>query len=169
MTSVSVRPETSADRAAVWNVNHASFARDDEARLVDALRDGGYARVALVAEQDGFIVGHVLFSDLPIATESGIVDALALAPLAVVPSHQRRGIGSTLLAEGLRVCKDQGHRIVVVLGHPEFYPRFGFSAPLAERLTSPFTGPEFMALELVPKALDGVVGTVCYAPPFDMF
>ena len=71
-----------------------------------------------------------------------------------------------LVREGLRACREAGHRIVVVLGHPEFYPRFGFSARLAERLKSPYSGPAFMAIELVPGALEGVEGEVRYPPPF---
>jgi putative acetyltransferase len=162
-----IRPEATADHMAIREVNRLAFGGDDEARLVDALREGGYARVSLVAEEDGRVVGHILFSELPIETRSGTRAALSLAPVAVVPSHQRRGIGSMLTREGLRACTEAGHRIVVVLGHPEFYPRFGFSATLAERLRSPFTGPAFMALELVPGALEGVEGEVRY-PPFGL-
>ena len=161
-----IRPETEADHAAIREVNRLAFGGEEEARLVDALRAGGHARVFLVAEVDGLIVGHVMFSTLPIVTPEGTIEALALAPLAVVPSHQRQGIGSMLAEEGLRACRDAGHRVVVVLGHPEFYPRFGFSAKLAERLRSPFSGPAFMAVELVPGALDGVGGEVGYPPPF---
>jgi putative acetyltransferase len=165
MTPV-IRQETPADHDAIREVNRLAFGRDDEARLVDALREGGYARVSLVDEEGGLIVGHILFSDLPIVTPHGTVDALALAPMAVLPSRQRQGIGSLLVREGLRVCREAGHRVVVVLGHPEFYPRFGFSAGLAERLRSPFSGPAFMAVELVPGAPDGVEGEVRYPPPF---
>jgi putative acetyltransferase len=164
---VGVRPEAPDDREAVLRVNRLAFGGEDEARLVDALRDGGYVRVSLVAEADGQVVGHILFSELPILTECGIVEALALAPMAVLPSHQRRGIGSTLVREGLRACTEAGHRVVVVVGHPEFYPRFGFSAKAAERLRSPFSGPAFMALGLVPGALEGVEGEVRYPPPFE--
>jgi putative acetyltransferase len=164
-----IRPETTADHPAVREVNRLAFGGEDEARLVDALRDGGYARISLVAEIDGHVVGHVLFSDLPIISPGGRVEALSLAPLAVAPSHQRRGIGSVLVREGLRACRDAGYEIVVVVGHPEFYPRFGFSAVLAERLESPFSGPAFMAVELVPGALGGVTGEVRYPPPFEAF
>jgi putative acetyltransferase len=86
--------------------------------------------------------------------------------MAVVPSHQRRGIGSMLVREGLRACAEAGHRVVIVVGHPDFYPRFGFSAKMAEQLSSPYPGPAFMAVELVPGALAGVEGEVRYPPPF---
>lgn len=101
-------------------------------------------------------------------TTSGTVDALSLAPMAVVASHQRRGIGSMPVKEGLRIRRGRGHRIVVVLGHPELYSRFGFSARIAERLKSPFSGPAFMALGLVPGALGGVTGEIRYPPPFEL-
>jgi putative acetyltransferase len=167
MSERHLRPETSADHEAIRNVNRLAFGQDDEARLVDALRDGGFLRVSLVAEQGGQVVGHILFSDLPIITEAGTIPALSLAPMAVLPEFQRQGIGSALVRRGLDECRKQGHKIVIVLGHPAFYPRFGFSAKLAERLVSPFPGGKaFMALELVPGALDGVKGRVQYPPPF---
>jgi len=112
------------------------------------------------------VVGHLLFSRLPIESAAGTVEALALAPVAVRSDRQRQGIGSQLIRDGLAMCRQRGHRIVVVLGHAEYYPRFGFSAALAERLRSPFPGPHFMAMELVPGSLSGVEGEVRYPPPF---
>jgi putative acetyltransferase len=164
--SLIVRLEKPADVDAVRQVNRLAFGQDDEARLVDALRDGGHVRLSLVAERDGQVVGHVLFSDLPIVAEGGTVPALALAPLAVLPRFQRQGAGSRLVRNSLDLCREQGHRIVVVLGHPEFYRRFGFSPDLARPLRSSFSGEAWMATELVPGALDGVAGRVEYAPPF---
>jgi putative acetyltransferase len=163
---VVIREETAADHAAVRELNQRAFGQDDEANLVDALRAGQYTRLSLVAEQNGAVIGHLLFSRLPIETASGTVEALALASVAVLPGHQRQGVGSQLIRHGLMMCRQRGHRIVVVLGHAEYYPRFGFSAALAERLRSPFPGPHFMALELVPGALDGVEGDVRYPSPF---
>jgi putative acetyltransferase len=162
-----IRPETVADHAAIREVNRLAFGGEGEVRLVDALRDGGHGRISLVAEEDGQVVGHILFSVLTIATPQGEIEALSLAPLAVVPSRQRQGIGSSLVREGLRACREAGHRIVIVLGHPEFYPRFGFSAKLAEPLRSPYSGPAFMAVELVPEALRDIEGEVRYPPPFE--
>jgi putative acetyltransferase len=163
-----IRAETAADHNAIRHVHRLAFGRDDEARLVDALREGGFSRVSLVAEKDGQVVGHVLFTDLPIITEEGNVAALALAPLAVLPACQRQGIGSALVRCGLELCGERGHRIAVVLGHPDFYPRFGFSPQPAAKLESPFSGrPSFMAAELVPGALEGVAGRVEYPPPFE--
>ncbi|HEV3256980.1 MAG TPA: N-acetyltransferase [Gemmataceae bacterium] len=163
-----IRAVTAADHDGVSHVHRLAFSRGDEARLVDALRAGGFARASLVAEKDGQVVGHVLFTDLPIITEEGTAAALALAPLGVLPAYQGQGIGSALVRRGLELCREQGHRIVVVLGHPDFYPRFGFSSHLTAKLESPFSGrPSFMAAELVPGALEGVSGRVEYPPPFE--
>ena len=162
-----IRPETAADHEAVRRVNRLAFGRGDEAEIVDALREGGYTRLSLVAEEAGEVIGHLLFSELPIHTAGGVVPAVSLAPMAVLPEFQGRGVGSALVREGLAACRGQGHRIALVLGHPYFYPRFGFSAKLAEPLTSPFGGGEaWMAAELVPGALAGVSGEVQYPPPF---
>lgn len=164
-----VRLESPADYEAIRQVNLLAFANGPEARLVDELRVGGYVPLSLVADNNGQIVGHIMFSDLLIQTSDGIVNALALAPVAVAPNHQRQGIGSSLVSEGLRLCTERGHRIVVVLGHPEYYPRFGFTAKSAEPLICPFhSGPELMALELVAGALKGVSGDLQYAPPFQL-
>lgn len=165
---LSICPESPADVEAIRQVNRLAFGQDEEARLVDALRDGGFVQVSLVAEREGQVVGHILFSDLPIITDSGTVAALALAPMAVLPDFQRKGIGSELVRRGLDACGKQGHRIVIVLGHPEFYRRFGFSSDLARPLQSPFSGASWMARELAPGALDGVAGHVEYPPPFGL-
>ena len=163
---VTARDETPADHAVVRAVVRAAFGQDDEANLIEALRGGGYVREAFVAESNGEVVGHVMFTRLPVETADGVVETLALAPMAVAPDRQRTGIGSELIRSALAACRERGHRAVVVLGHVEYYPRFGFSSELAQRLRSPFPRPSFMALELVPGALAGVEGKVCYAPPF---
>jgi len=163
-----IRAETNEDHPSIREVHRQAFGRDAEGRLVDSLRDAGFVRLSLVAEQDGQVVGHILFSEVAIVTDRGSVPALSLAPLAVVPEHQRRGLGSMLVREGLRLCRNSGHRIVIVLGHPAYYPRFGFSAKLAQPLRSAYSGPAFMALELEASALDGVAGEVRYPPPFEM-
>jgi putative acetyltransferase len=163
-----IRPENTSDLDAIRQVNRMAFAQEDEARLVDALRDGGYVRLSLVAQDEERVVGHILFSDLPIITDTGTVPALALAPMAVLPALQRQGIGSELVRRGLDRCREQGHRIVVVLGHPHFYRRFGFTPELAQPLLSPCRGEAWMATELVRGALDRVRGRVEYPPPFGL-
>ncbi|MBM4069693.1 MAG: N-acetyltransferase [Planctomycetes bacterium] len=166
MQKLTIRPETVADFAAIGEVNQLAFGRDDEARLVDALRAGAFTRLSLVAEFAGQIVGHIFFSDLPIVGVDKTVAALALAPIAVLPEFQKRGIGSELVRTGLDRCRADGQRIVMVLGDPHFYSRFGFSAAMTARLQSIYAGEAFMALELTPGALDGVAGRVEYPPPF---
>src|SRR5262245_11922157 len=123
---IRIRPEHAGDAAAVCAVHCAAFPTDAEAHLVEWLRARGAARVSLVAEVDDAVVGHVLFSPVSIVAESGCRHGLGLAPVAVMPAHQRRGVGSALVREGLVACREAGCAFVVVLGHPGYYPRFGF-------------------------------------------
>ena len=162
-----IRSETPSDIDAIGQVNRQAFEQDDEAVLVDALRDGGFVELSMVAEIGQSVVGHILYSQLMIADDGQTVAALALAPMAVLPEYQRQGIGSRLIETSLEHCRLAGHRIVIVLGHKDYYPRFGFSSALADRLDSPYQGESFMALEIVPGSLDGVAGQVRYAPPFN--
>ncbi len=165
--TLEIRLEKPQDRAAVFEVVRRAFGRSDEAVLVDRLRDGGWVRLSLVAEDPvGQLVGHLLFSELKIVGPAGTTTALALAPMAVVPERQSQGIGGRLVRHGLDLCRQAGHSIVLVVGHPHYYPRFGFSAELARGLDSPYAGEAFMALELVAESLQHVRGRVCYPPPF---
>ncbi|MEQ9406447.1 MAG: N-acetyltransferase [Fuerstiella sp.] len=165
-----VRSERPADRLSVRHVNRTAFDTDQEADLVDALRDSGFAETSLVAVADGQLIGHILFSPVSIIDNTVVVPALSLAPMAVAPSHQRQGIGTKLVETGLESCRKLGHRIVVVLGDPHFYRRFGFSSEDARPLKSPFGETDaWMALELIPGSLNNVKGLVRYAPPFDIF
>lgn len=161
-----IREETVDDHDMIRDVNRRAFNAEVEARLVDRLRADGLVVASLVAVEAGTVVGHILFSDLPIDTDTGIIPAVALAPMAVVPDLQRRGIGSALVRRGLDLCRERGKTAVVVLGHPGFYPRFGFSADLARSLRAPYAGDAFMALELVPGALASRSGTVRYPEAF---
>src|SRR5262249_2930770 len=139
----------------------------EEAHLVGVLREGGYVRLSLVAEQGGQIVGHILFSDLPIVTGAGTVSSLALAPMAVVPECQNQGIGSALVRRRPESCQGHGHQIAIVVGPPHFSQRREISPDLAAPLESPFPGRgSFMAVELFPGALGGVTGRVVSPPPF---
>jgi putative acetyltransferase len=166
-----IRHENSADaedRAAIRSVNQAAFGGRDEAQLVDALRADGAVIISLVAELEKRIVGHILFSRMSIETSSGAVPAAALAPMAVLPEYQRLGIGGRLIRHGLELLRARGEKIVIVVGHPAYYPRFGFSTDKARSLESPFPAEAFMALELLPGVLDAVCGRVKYAAAFGL-
>jgi putative acetyltransferase len=151
---------------AIRAVNEAAFGRRDEADLVDDLRTGGAVLASLVAEIEGRIVGHILFSRMWIVSSSSSIEAVALAPLAVLPERQRRGIGGELIRHGLDLLRYGSEKIVIVVGHPDYYPRFGFSTEKARSLESPFPREAFMAMELNTGALDGARGTVRYPAAF---
>ena len=161
-----IRLETPGDIAAIRAVNDQAFGGPAEGTLVDALRREGLVIASLVAEDNAAVVGHILFSRVFIHSDSAKVRAVALAPMAVVPARQRSGIGSTLVRAGLDRCRTLGEQIVLVVGHPTYYPRFGFSHALTRALQSPYDGEAFMALELVPGALADVSGEVRYSSPF---
>ena len=165
-----IRAETAKDFDAVRKLNKKAFKGNSESKLVDALResDGFIPGLSLVAEKGGKVVGHILFSPVRIKDLSSAVPALALAPMAVLPDCQNQGIGSELVKYGLNECKRSGHKIIVVVGHPEYYPRFGFVKAGEKGLKLPFEAPDevFMALELVPGALNGVKGTIEYPKEF---
>jgi putative acetyltransferase len=168
LAAVVIRPENAGDRAAVRSVNQAAFGQPDEADLVDRLRSEGLVLVSLVAEYRTQVEGHILFSRMWIDTSAISIQAAALAPMAVAPPYQRQGIGERLIRSGLDRLRMLGEEIVIVVGHPDFYLRFGFTTEKARSLESPFPRPAFMALELSPNALDGVCGKVRYPAAFGL-
>ena len=157
-----VRPEASADVAAIHAVNQAAFAQPDEADLVDRLRAEGVVLLSLVAEHNAVILGHILFTRMHVA-ETPVV---ALAPVAVDPAHQRKGIGAALICRGIDLLREAGERIVIVVGHPAYYPRFGFTG--VSGIQHPFPPESFMALELTTGALENLTGAVRYPPGFGL-
>jgi len=165
---VHIRRETAADVAAVAALNRAAFARTEEADLVDRLRAAGRAAASLVAVRDGAVLGHILFSRVSIEPAGLDLRPLGLAPMAVRPDEQRTGIGSALVWAGLAACRAAGAGAVVVLGHAEYYPRFGFLPASRFGLRCEYAVPDevFMARELAAGALAGAYGLVRYAPEF---
>lgn len=163
---VQVRDEERRDWAAVHALTAAAFGRPDEARLVEALRREASPLVSLVAEHDETIVGHVLLT--PVSVSGRNERMMGLAPLAVAPAEQRRGVGSALVRAGLARCRDEGVDAVVVLGHGAYYPRFGFAPAARVGLSCEYdgAGDSFMAVELRPGALRGTGGVVRYHPAF---
>jgi putative acetyltransferase len=154
-----VRLERPDDADQICAVHRQAFGQDAEGQLVDALRRDGDHRVSLVAEVDAggrrTLIGHVLFGRLDIveAATTGLTPSLALAPVAVLPEWQRKGIGSRLIRRGLETCREAGFRSVVVLGSAQYYGRFGFRPELAARFECVYAGEHLMALELVPGGL----------------
>lgn len=159
-----IRLARAADHAAIRAVNLAAFPGADEADLVERLRADGDCVFELVAEDEGQIVGHILFSRL---WADSVNLYLALAPMAVSPDRHRRGIGSDLMRASLEFCKEYGAYGVLVLGHLDYYPRFGFSASAAAQVNSPYAGsPAFMALSLEDGAFDAPL-TLAYPDGFN--
>ena len=163
-----VRAETSEDYPAIRRVNELAFGRPEEAALVDALRQAAHPHISLVAVIDGQVAGHIFFSPVSIETDGQAFTAMGLAPMAVLPQYQNKGIGSALVREGLKECRRISHDIVVVLGHPRYYPRFGFSPAKLKGLSCEYDVADdvFMVAELKPGALGGRRGLVKYHPAF---
>jgi putative acetyltransferase len=162
-----IRPEQENDRAAVHAVNVSAFETPAEADLVDALREQAAPVVSLVAEDDGGLVGHIMFSPVTLPEQPALRIA-GLAPMAVEPEHQRKGVGSALVRAGLEQCRQLGFGAVVVLGHPAYYPRFGFSSSRRFLIGCEYDVPDdvFMVLELQPGFLRGASGKVKYHAAF---
>ncbi|MCZ6655013.1 MAG: N-acetyltransferase [Planctomycetota bacterium] len=165
-----IRSEHVGDHVAIAEVNREAFGQEGEPRLVAALRDaeGFDPQLSLVTLRDDAVVGHILFSPIELVRDEAKVPALALAPMAVRPEYQRQGIGSALVRAGLKACGRAGYRMVVVLGHADYYPRFGFTPAGKRGVRAPFDVPDeaFMVLGLVDGGLDDVAGVVRYPAPF---
>lgn len=161
-----VRPEAPADYTGVYELNVAAFGSTVEARLVDVLRDQARPVVSLVAEEDGVLAGQIMFTPVSLQGFERLI--MGLAPMAVAPARQRRGIGSALVRAGLERCKELGAAAVVVLGHPDLYPRFGFAPAERFGLKCEYDAPPgtFMAMELERQGLHGAGGIVAYHAAF---
>jgi putative acetyltransferase len=168
LTPLVCRQELPADSPAIRAVEIAAFNRPNEADLVDALRSRGGLTLSAVATLDGEIVGHIAYSPVTIESDRGSFNALALAPMAVLPDWQRQGVGSSLIEWSLNESRRAGHELVIVVGHPEFYSRFGFVPALPRGVRCPFAVPveAFLVLELQPGALGGRAGMARYRSEF---
>lgn len=163
-----IRPESPADIPAIQRVNRLAFERENEARLVDGLRSSGAVSLSLVAVLDGQIVGHVLFSPVTVRDGDQQYTAVGLGPMAVLPAFQNQGVGSALIRHALDHLQKAGVEVVLVLGHPQYYPRFGFKPSKPYGIEWEVNVPEdvFMVLELRENALAGKRGIVQYHPLF---
>ncbi len=164
---ITIRAERDSDYEAVYRVEEAAFEQDFEARLVNALRKSNSEILSLIAEDEGEVVGHILFTHMTIESEEEIFRAVHLGPLAVTPSHQRRGIGGQLIVVGLEELRSEGHGAVLLFGHTSYYPRHGFRPAREFDVHCEDDRDSFMAIELYPGALDNVSGQYRLAPELD--
>lgn len=165
---VSIRLESPSDIDSIRHVNEQAFDQPAEAAIVDKLRNRNALTLSLVAMKDNEVMGHIAFTKVTIESEDSSFEAIALAPMAVLPAYQRKGIGTQLVKAGLEECRRLGHEIVVVLGHPDYYPRFGFIPAKQKGIKCEFEAPDeaWMMLELTEGILAGRTGTVKFQPEF---
>lgn len=161
---MTIRDEQPEDVVAIREGNRQAFGQDDEGALVDGLRAGGAAMLSLVAVVEGRIVGHIMHSPLRV----GEVTGAALAPMAVLPAYQGTGIGSRLVTDSIRRLDDAGCLFIIVLGHPHYYPRFGFVPASTRGITCEWEVPDeaFMVLVLDEARMASVSGRAVYRPEF---
>lgn len=172
VSTLKIRQELTSDYNSIYEINKLAFEQDDEARLVDLLRKGSafVPELSLVAEINGEVIGHILFTKILILGDTGIeFESLSLAPMAVHPKSQKQGVGGKMIYAGIEKAKSLGYSSVFVLGHPLYYPKFGFQPASKWNVKAPFNVPEeaFMAIELIEDGLKDVSGTVKYPKEFE--
>ncbi len=168
--NIIIRQELKEDHTRIKEINDQAFEQEDEGKLVDKLRkkDQFIPELSLVAEVDKTVVGHILFYPGKINSANQKYTTLSLGPMSVLPEYQKKGIGGRLINEGLKLAKDLGFRSVIVVGHPEYYPKFGFTKASKWSIKVPFKVPNevFMALEIVEGELQDKPGIIEYPAEF---
>ena len=168
--NIQLDAEQEADHQQIFEVNRRAFNQPDEGQLVNKIRSGAnfVPELSLVAKYDVKVIGHILFSKISILTGDSEFETLALAPVAVDPDYQKMGVGKKLIEAGLQKAGQLGFESVIVLGHPDYYPKFGFEPASKWRITCPFEAPDnaFMGVELKPGALGSKPGVVRYPVEF---
>lgn len=168
--NIIIRQELKEDYARIKEINDHAFKQEDEGRLVNRLRerDQFIPELSLVAETEEMVVGHILFYPVKISSADKKHTTLSLGPMAVLPEYQKKGIGTKLISEGLKLAKDLRFRSVIVVGHPEYYLKFGFTKASGWGLKVPFEVPDevFMALEIVEGELQNKQGVIKYPAEF---
>ena len=168
---INIRKETEKDYEDIKSVNDKAFGQENEGKIVENLRknENYSSDLSLVAEIDNKIVGHILFFPIKIISQENEYETLSLAPMSVLPNYQKMGIGSKLIEYGIKAAKKAGYGSIIVVGHPDYYPRFGFAPASTFGIKLPFEVPDnaFMALELLPNSLKGKQGTVKYPKEYN--
>ena len=165
---MNIRKEKDSDKEKIWQVNAEAFDSEAEANLVNSLRDSGISFISLVAEEDEEIIGHILFTPVELIGDDYSLKLMGLAPMSVRPDLQKKGIGSQLVKTGIENCAAQGYDAIVVLGHPEYYPKFGFVPSVKYGIKSEYDAPDeaFMILELKESSLKDENGIIKYHVAF---
>jgi len=165
---IKIRKETGQDVPAIRTVNEKAFGQSNEADIIEQLRKSCAPFLSLVAEQNDQIIGHILFTPVTIETDKGTYQGMGLAPMAVLPEHQNKGIGSSLINEGLKAIRSSGTAFVVVLGHPNYYPKFGFEPSSKYAIRCEWEVPEeaFMVLFFDPSKAKDICGIAKYRSEF---
>jgi putative acetyltransferase len=166
---IRIRQEIEEDYKRVYEINEMAFGQENESKLIEKIRKGPnfVPELSLVAEKDNTIVGHILFSKIKIVGESEY-ETLMLAPLAVVPELQKQGIGGKLIKKGIENAIELGFESIIVVGHKDYYPKFGFQKASKWGIQSSIEVPDeaFMAIELTEKALENRAGVVQFPQEF---
>ena len=167
MSKLNITKEKPNEIQQIRKINLLAFETTTEADLVDRLRDSGIPIISLVAEIGDKLVGYILFT--PMTSDNSDIKIAGLAPMAVLPEYQNNGIGSALVEKGLEYCADEKYEAVAVLGHPNYYPKFGFIPSTRFDLISEYDVPKevFMVKELVSHSLSKVSGVIKYHEEFN--